>query len=154
MNQLGHCLQQGPSWLGSELTRNRPVWDPYRHGDINKLNKSQRAAARFPTSNYQRKSSVTALIQDLGWTDLQTTRKNFRLTSLYKILNGLIAVPAIDLLTPADERTRGGHKKNIQNHTRLESSFIFDIILQQHLLCGVSGWRGERAGRLSQPADS
>ena len=34
----------------------------------------------------------TAFIQDLGWTDLQTRRKNFRLTSLYKILNGLIAV--------------------------------------------------------------
>ena len=30
----------------------------------------------------------------------------------------------------------------------------FEILLQQHLLCGVSGWRGERAGRLSQPADS
>ena len=29
-----------------------------------------------------------------------------------------------------------------------------DFVLQQHLLCGVSGWRGERAGRLSQPADS
>ena len=31
-------------------------------------------------------------------------------------------------------------------------SFDFDFVLQQHLLCGVSGWRGERAGRLSQPA--
>ena len=59
----------------------------------------------------KRKSSVTALIQDLGWTDLQARRKIFRLTSLYTILNGLIAVPVSDLLTPADERTRGGHKK-------------------------------------------
>ena len=32
--------------------------------------------------------------------------------------------------------------------------FDFDFVLQQHLLCGVSGWRGERAGRLGQPADS
>ena len=69
-----------------------PVWDPYKQGDIDKLNKIQRADARFLTNNYQRKSSVTALIQDLGWTDLQTRRKNFRLTRLYKILNGLIAV--------------------------------------------------------------
>ena len=114
------------------------VWDPYRQSDIDKLNKIKRAAARFITNNYQRKSSVTALIQDLGWTDLQTRRKNFRLTSLYKILNGLIAVSVSDLLTPADERTRGGHKKSfkdiranttlgkkfffVQNHTRLESS--------------------------------
>ena len=68
-------------------------------GSIQKLNKIQRAAARFVTNNYQCKSSVAALIQDLGWTDLQTRRKIFRLTSLYKILNGLIAVPVSDLLT-------------------------------------------------------
>ena len=90
-----------------------PVWDPYMQGDVDKLNKIQRAAARFVTNNYRRKSSVTALIQDLGWTDLQTRRKNFRLTSLYKILNGLFAVPVSDLLTPADERTCGGHEKII-----------------------------------------
>ena len=51
-----------------------PVWDPYTQGDVEKLNKIQRAALhvglRFVTNNYQRKSSVTALIQDLGWTDL------------------------------------------------------------------------------------
>ena len=27
-----------------------PVWDPYRQGDIDKLNKIQRAAARFVTN--------------------------------------------------------------------------------------------------------
>ena len=80
-----------------------PVWDPYRQSDIDKLNKIQRAAAHFATNSYQRKSSVTAPIQDLGWTDLQTRRKNFRLTSLYKVLNGIIAVLVSDLLTPADE---------------------------------------------------
>ena len=48
-----------------------PVWDPYRQGDIDTLNIMQRAVARFVTSNYQRKSSVTALIKDLGWTDLE-----------------------------------------------------------------------------------
>ena len=34
------------------------------------------------------------------------------------------------------------------------SDFDFDFVLQQHFLFGVSGWRGDRAGRLSQPADS
>ena len=91
------------SMVRSLLEYSCPVWDPYRQGDIDKVNKIQRAAARFVTNNYQRKSSVTALIQDLGWTDLKTRRKNFRLTSLYKILNGLIAVPVSDILTPADE---------------------------------------------------
>ena len=85
------------SMVRSLLEYSCPVWDPYRQGDIDKLNKIQRAAAGFVTNNYQRKSSVTALIQDLAWTYLQTTRKNFRLTTLYKILNGLIAVPASEI---------------------------------------------------------
>ena len=58
---------------------------------------------------------MTALIQVLGWTGVQTRRKNFRLTSLYTILNGLIAVPVGDLLTRADERTRGGQKKSFKH---------------------------------------
>ena len=109
-----------------------PVWDPYKQGDVDKNNKIQRAVARFVTNNYQRKSSVTALIQDLGWTDLQTRRKNFRLTSLYNILNGLFAVSVSDLLTPADERTRGGHKKSFKhiraNTTLGQNSFLYKTI--------------------------
>ena len=101
---------------------------PYRQGDIDTLNKSQRAAASFVTNNYQRESSVTALIQDLGWTDLQTRRKNFRLTSLCTILNGLIAVPVSDLLTSADERTRSGHKKSFK-HISLELTPRSDKIM-------------------------
>ena len=120
-----------------------PVWDPYRQGDIDKLNKIQIAAARFVTSNYQQKSSVTAFIQDLGWTDLQTRKKNFRLRSLYKISNGLIAVSVSDLLTSADERTRGGLKqsfKHIRANTTLgQNSFCtkpysIGIIFHQLLL--------------------
>ena len=34
---------------------------------------------------------------------------------MYKVLNGLIAVPVSDLLTPADERARGGHKKSFKH---------------------------------------
>ena len=105
-----------------------PVWDQYRQGDIDKLNNIQRAAARFVTNNYQRKSSVTALIQDLGWTDLQTRRKNFKLTSLFTILNGSISVPVSDLLTPADERTRGGHKKSFK-HIRANTTLGQKIFL-------------------------
>ena len=76
---------------------------------------------------------MTALIQYLSWTDLQTRRKNFRLlTSLYKIFNGLIAVLVSDLLTPADERTRGGHKKSFKhiraNNTLGQISFLYKTI--------------------------
>ena len=43
------------SMVRSLLEYSCPVWDPYRQGDIDKLNKIQRAAARFVTNNYQRK---------------------------------------------------------------------------------------------------
>ena len=49
------------SMVRSVLEYSCPVWDPYRQGDIDKLNKIQTAAVRFVTNNYQRKSSVTAL---------------------------------------------------------------------------------------------
>ena len=70
-----------------------PVWDSYRQGDIDKFNIIQGAAARFVTNNYHRESSAAAQIKDLGLTELQTRRTNSRLTSLFKVLNGLIAVP-------------------------------------------------------------
>ena len=120
------------SMVLSLLEYSCPVWDPYRQGDVDKLNKIQRAAARFVGNNYQCKSSVTASIQDPGWTDLQTRRKNFRLTSLYTILNELITVPVSDLLTPANEKTRGGHKqsfKHIRANTTLgQNSFLYKAI--------------------------
>ena len=59
------------SMVRSLLEYSCPVWDPYRQGDIDKLNKIQRAAARFVTNNYQRKSN--ALIQDLGWLYMSVT---------------------------------------------------------------------------------
>ena len=37
------------SMVRSLLEYSCPVWDPYRQGDIDKLNKIQRAAARFVT---------------------------------------------------------------------------------------------------------
>ena len=49
------------SMVRSLLEYSCPVWEPYRQGDVDKLNKIQRAAARFVSNNYQSKSSVTAL---------------------------------------------------------------------------------------------
>ena len=54
---------------------------------------------------------MTSLIQNLGWTDLKTRRKNSRLVSMFKILNELVEIPINDRLIPADRRTRGGHNQ-------------------------------------------
>ena len=51
---------------------------------------------------------------------------------MYTILNGFIAVPVSDLLTPADKRTRGGHRqsfKHIRANTTLgQNSFLYKTI--------------------------
>ena len=44
-----------------------PVWDPHHQIDIRKLESAQRRAARFVLSSQHNKSSVTAMIQRLGW---------------------------------------------------------------------------------------
>ena len=71
----------------SSLEYSSAVWDPFRQKDIDKLEKNQRSAARFVTQNYRQTASVTSLIQNLGWTDLKTRRKNSRRVSMFKILN-------------------------------------------------------------------
>ena len=47
--------------------------------------------------NYTRQtSSVTSLIQNLGWTDLKTRRTNSRPSYMFKILNELVEIPIND----------------------------------------------------------
>ena len=78
--------------MRSSLEYSSAVWDPFRQKDIDKLEKIQRSE-RFVTQNYRQTASVTSLIQNLGWTDLKTRRKNSRLVSMFKILNELVEIP-------------------------------------------------------------
>ena len=115
------------SLVRSSLEYSSAVWDPFRQKDIDKLEKIQRAAARFVTQNYRQTASVPSLIQNLGWTDLKIRRKNSRLLCMFKILNELVEIPINDRLIPADRRTRGGHNqayKHIRANTTLgQNSF-------------------------------
>ena len=55
------------------------VWDPHQVGDIMKLEKVQRRAARWVLNNYSRFGSVTLMLDQLSWPTLQTRRKLSRL---------------------------------------------------------------------------
>ena len=115
------------SLVRSSLKYSSAVWDPFRQKYIDKLEKNQRSAARIVTQNYRQTTSVTSLIQNLGWTDLKTRRKNSRLVSMFKILNELVEIPINDRLIPTDRRTRGGHNqayKHLRANTTLgQNSF-------------------------------
>lgn len=82
------------------------IWSPHQKELINKIEMVQRRAARYVTGNYQHQASVTTMLEQLGWQTLESRRQQARIILGYKILNGLVAVPANQLI-PAPVTTRG-----------------------------------------------
>ena len=99
----------------SVLEYSASVWDPYLDKDIDPIERVQRKAARFVCRDYGRYSSVTTMLNQLGWRDLELRRRNIRLALLYKIINGHVAVTAADLkIRQGDTRTRGHHPHKLE----------------------------------------
>ena len=64
--------------------------DPYQKYNSDKIKR----AARFVKSRYSRYSSVSDMLDVLGWTPLSQMRQDHaRLILFYKIINGLAQVP-------------------------------------------------------------
>jgi hypothetical protein len=83
------------------------VWDPYEVKHKTAIEKVQRRAARFVLNRYHNTSSVTNMLELLGWNSLEHRRKTFRLTSLYKVNNNLMHCNDLKAqLKPAAERER------------------------------------------------
>ena len=75
-----------------------PVWSPHLKKNINNVERVQRVATQFVTRCPYRRSaldSVTALVTSLGWDALETRRHKASLTSLYKMVDGHVAIPEI-----------------------------------------------------------
>ena len=85
------------------------AWDPSTLEDITKLEKVQRQAARFAHSNYHDRAPgcVTKIVSDLGWEPLQHRRRVERLSTLYKIQQGLVETDTDDIIRPSNKGTRG-----------------------------------------------
>ena len=87
------------------------IWDPGTKNNITKVEAVQRRAARFCHGDYHRTSSVTAMLQDLQWPDLQTRRQQAKTVMMYKIINHLVEVDSKTILIPAGVHTRGHAEK-------------------------------------------
>jgi hypothetical protein len=97
------------------------VWDPHHQTDIGKLKSVQRRAARFVLSSQHNRSSVTAMIQRLGWRSLEDRRRDARLTMLYKIDRELVAISKTDRLDRPTRRLRQSHDNVYQvPHCRID----------------------------------
>jgi len=87
------------------------VWGPHVAKDINKLANIQRRSAKFVKCDYRTTSSVTQMLQELGWQDLQSRRRDLRLALLYKVVMAHVGIqPEHVGLVAADDRTRAKHQ--------------------------------------------
>ena len=59
------------------------VWDPYQKYNSDKIERVQRRAARFVKSGYSRYSSVSDMLDVLGWPPLSQRRQEARLILFY-----------------------------------------------------------------------
>ena len=92
------------------------VWDPYPRPylqkDIKAVEQVQRRAARYVLNDYSTRTPgcVTGMVNKLQWESLETSRRNDRLTMLYRIQHGLVDIHPDSYLQQSDRRTRGEHR--------------------------------------------
>ena len=86
-----------------------PVWNPHTKHNIDKIEMVQRRAARYVLNRFHNTSSVTDMINTLGWRSLEYRRTDASLCLFYKIVNGLVLIPTNQYLTPLSLSTRLHH---------------------------------------------
>ena len=65
-----------------------PIWDSHLRKDVDLFQSVQSRAARFVNSDYRSTSSVTSMLQSLGWKNLEDRWRDVRLALLFKIIHG------------------------------------------------------------------
>lgn len=93
------------------------IWNPYKADHVRKLEAVQRRAARYVTGRHHNTSSVSCMLQDLGWETLEKRRLRLQLTFLYKIINNLVDIDADKYLQPTNARTRSSHSLSFKIHS-------------------------------------
>jgi len=95
------------------------VWDPQIQKHKSVLEMVQRRAARWVTNRHHNTSSVTEMIQRLGWRSLEHRRAIARLCMLYQIRDGSIAIPHDPYLLPHLHAPRSSR----QTHTHTLATY-------------------------------
>ena len=117
------------SLVRSSMEYSSALWDPHLAKDKTTLENIQRRAARWIRQDYSSRSSVTAILSELGLDELTKRRQEQRLTLMIKIMHKLVAVGQDDFnLQRADSRTRASHSFKLRQQpsstTELLHSFI------------------------------
>jgi len=104
------------------------VWDPHISKDNNKVERVNRRAARMVSNDYGRHSSVTSMLTRLGWVTLDRRREKQRLTMMYRVVHGLVAVPTTHL-TAADSHTRTNHSFKFRSISCNSMAYALQVFL-------------------------
>ena len=72
------------------------VWEPHNKGLISQIEQVQQRAVHWTVNNFDRRETVTKIVQDLGTIDQR--RAGARLCPFYKIVLSLVAVPLPDYI--------------------------------------------------------
>ena len=105
-------------------------WDPYLNKDIEGLEAIQRRGARFLCGDYSRESSVSGMLKELGWEDLQERRKKARLVLFHKIIHNQIAIDSDKYLKPVKRPTRKNNSQNFEQIFAQNDVFKHSYFLQ------------------------
>ena len=123
------------------------VWNPWVGGQIKQLEMVQRRAARYVLNRHHNTSSVTSMLDQLGWVPLETRRRNCQLSLFYKIVNNHVDISASDYLTPAYSRTRAQHGKKFLHFSSKCDNFRYSFFPRT-----VPTWNNLPAGVAEAPS--
>jgi hypothetical protein len=77
----------------------------------------QRRAARYVSRRNHNTSSVTAMLEPIGWESLESRRKKLQLITLFKTTKGFVDIPPYLYLRPNTGRTRAGQTNSFHIQT-------------------------------------
>ena len=114
------------------------IWDPYQQVHINSLEILQRRSARWVCNDYSTYSSVTAMIEQLGWVTLRERRKVARLSFFHDVVYGSSVVDIPQHFLKTTRHTRHQHPLHFihpsANTTAYQNSYFPRTISDWNLL--------------------
>ena len=114
---LSHCKRDQKELAYFSLVRSVleyacQILDSNLKKDVARLEQVLRRAARLTMRDYSTHSSVTEMLDDLGWEPLSTRRRDHRLSLMFQITHGRVAIRTDDILISAKSHTTVSLRRN------------------------------------------
>ena len=130
VSRTGHYFGQ----VNQSIHRHTPqleygteAWNPYTSGAAEGLERVQKMAARFVNRDYQRFTSASGLVSDLGWDQLHTRHLLTQSTMLYRIHHHLVNIYLPHFITQAPYISRRDHNLKLSVPEATIDSYKFSF---------------------------